>query len=90
VTTSNTSNASQLTSSQLQGGLDDTLKGSGFRGEIDTTNPDQVVVKIVDDVTGRTVIQIPTATAMAIAEAIRKGALDEGQTSAGTLLDEAA
>ena len=74
----------------LQNKLNETLKNTGFMAEVDTSNPAQVVVRIVDGVTGRTVVQIPSTTAIAIAQAIRKGQLEDGQVDTGTLFDEAA
>jgi uncharacterized FlaG/YvyC family protein len=85
-----TGNPTQVTSEQLQKSLAATLKNTGFTSEVDTSNPDQVVVKIVDGVTGRLVLQIPSTTALVIAEALRKGTLDPAQPQSGAIFDEAA
>jgi len=72
---------------QLQEALDTALRNTGFKSEVDTTDPNQVVVRIVDAVTGKTVVQTPSATALAIAQAIRRETNSE--TASGALLDEA-
>ena len=79
-----------LTNDQLQKKLDDNLKITGFKAEVDTSNPDQVVVRIVDGTTGDLILQVPSVTSLVIAEALRKSALDQGRAGAGTLIDEAA
>jgi len=81
---------SLLAQKQLAKKLDETLKNTGFKAEVDNSNVNQVIVRIVDSVTGSLVVQIPSSTSMAIAEALRKGTLDEGQPESGVLLDEAA
>jgi uncharacterized FlaG/YvyC family protein len=70
--------------------LNDILANTGFRGEVDTTDPNQVIIRIVDDVTGATVVQMPSATALAVAEALRKSAEDSTNGQSGALLDAAA
>lgn len=87
---STSSPVTQLTGQKLESKLAETLKNTGFKAEINTSNPNQVIVRIVDSDTGALVIQIPSSTSVAIADALRKGTLDEGLPQSGSLLDKAA
>ncbi len=73
-----------------QAQVNDVLRDTGFKGEIDTSNPSQIIVRIVDSVTGKTVVQIPSVSALLFAEALSKRSTQANQSQPGALLDEAA
>jgi hypothetical protein len=75
---------------QFESQLNDTLRTTGFKAEVDTSTPGQTVVRIVDNVTGKLVVQMPSANALAVAEALRKSAADQEPIESGAILDEAA
>jgi hypothetical protein len=80
----------QPSTQDLEKALSATLKNTGFKSEVDTSNPGQVVVRIVDSVTGDLVVQIPSSVSIAVAEALRKESLASGNAPSGSLFDEAA